>query len=137
MNLKLALLLAGAMTLIITSVPMVADAQANSLTQTFPALAGINLTSQQQNQINQLRQSTRSQVESILTPPQRDQLKTAIDQGNTLRDAIAEISLSLGQKRQLRDVFQSVQQQMATILTPEQQQQLRQNVQTIQSRQTP
>lgn len=126
MKLKLIALAAGTL-LLLSSLN---GGQVQAQTNPFPALNGIELTQQQQTQLTQLRQQTRAQVETILTPQQREQLKAAIAQRQNLQSAIATLNLTAQQKDQLRQVFQSVRAEVSTILTPEQQQQIRRNIRT-------
>lgn len=100
----------------------------NAQTDPFPALAGLELTQQQQTQLTQLRQQTRTQVESILTPQQREQFKATLIEKKSLQSAIAALNLTPQQTDQLRQVLQSARTQVSSILTPEQQQQLRQKI---------
>ncbi len=69
---------------------MVNRAQAEAM-PLAPILSGLELTQQQQTQVTQLRSQTRQQVESILNPAQREQLKTIMAQGQQLQQAIAGI----------------------------------------------
>jgi periplasmic protein CpxP/Spy len=91
-------------------------------------LSGLNLTQQQQDQIDQIRNQMRSQVESILSETQRTQIRTAMQQGQDFRAAAAAANISDDQQAQIRQVFQASRQQMASILTPDQQQQLQQHM---------
>jgi periplasmic protein CpxP/Spy len=91
-------------------------------------LSGLNLTQQQQDQIDQIRNQTRSQVESILSETQRTQIRTAMQQGQDFRAAAAAANVSADQQAQIRQIFQASRQQMASVLTPDQQQQLQQHM---------
>jgi len=124
MKTKLIAIAAGTLLSLMTLNGGHAQAQADL----FPALAGLNLTEQQQNQLDNLRQQTHAQIEEILTADQEAQLQTAWTERTGLRDAIANLNLTSQQRDQLRQVFQSSRSDFSSILTPEQQQQLRQTV---------
>lgn len=124
MKLKLIALAAGTVLLLSSINVGLVKAQ----TDPFPALAGIELTQQQQAQMTQLRQQTLTQVQSILTPQQQEQLKTVMAQRQNLQSAIAALNLTPQQKDQLRQVLMAARTQASSILTPEQQQQLRRNI---------
>lgn len=124
MKLKLIALAAGTVFFLAPFNPGLVQAQ----TEVFPILEGIELTEQQQTQLDELRQQTRAQVEEILTEEQREQFITTLTEEQNLRNAIAALNLTDQQKEQLRPVFQSVRTQMGDILTPEQRQQLRENI---------
>jgi len=94
----------------------------------FRELPGLNLTQQQQEQLDQIRSQTRSQIESILSETQRSQIRTAMQQGQGLRRAAVAANVSADQQAQIRQIFQASRQQMASVLTPEQQQQIQQYV---------
>lgn len=83
----------------------------------------LNLTEDQKTQLNQLRQSARTQVETILTPEQRQQLETALSKGEGFLEIFE--SLDDGQRAQLRALLRSSRQDMAAVLTADQQQELR------------
>lgn len=122
---------AGVLVIISSFPAFVANAQAQpqqSLTQMFPALAGIQLTPEQVTQLEQLRGQTRTQVMNILTPEQQIQLQATMAQAKELRSAVSAMNLSQQQRSQLQGIFQSVRSQLNAILTPEQQRQLMQNI---------
>ncbi|CAN1209197.1 Spy/CpxP family protein refolding chaperone [Tumidithrix helvetica PCC 7403] len=88
----------------------------------------LGLTEQQKTQLDQIRKSTRSQIEGIVTPEQKQQVKTAIANGEDMKDAMDTI-LSTEQKAQIRSIMQASRKQMQAVLTPEQQQKMRQHMQ--------
>ncbi len=106
---------------------MVNRAQAEPMSLA-PILSGLQLTQQQQAQVTQLRSQTRQQVESILNPAQREQLKTITAQGQQLQQAIATLNLSVEQKAQLRQVMQSARTDFSTMLTLQQKQKIQQTI---------
>jgi periplasmic protein CpxP/Spy len=114
-------------------IPSVAQADENSLTQLFPALTGVQLTSEQQTQLETLSDQTISQVQNVLTPEQHTQFKSALSQGKGIRVAAQSLNLSIKQKLQLHNILQPLQAHLGTILTPAQQKQVRQNAQASQA----
>lgn len=124
--------LAGAIVLISPLVGTIVRAESAPIqsfpTQEFPVLQGINLTSQQQAQLVQIRTQTRSQMQQILSAEQRNQFKSALEQGLGLQQAIAAMNLTPTQQTQVREVLQNSRKQMSSVLTPEQKQQLLKNL---------
>jgi LTXXQ motif family protein len=96
--------------------------------QTVPLIqlpTTLNLSAQQQAQINQLRQTTRAQISTILSSQQIEQLAVALRKERKPMAAIASLNLPWAQKRQLTRILRDARQQALAILTPEQAQQLR------------
>jgi Spy/CpxP family protein refolding chaperone len=112
--------------------PSIAQTDSNSLTQLFPALIGVQLTPEQQSQLETLSNQVLSQVQRVLTPEQDAQFNSALSQGQGIRVAAQSLNLSMKQRLQLRHLLQPLQAQLGTILTPTQQQQVQQNAQTLQ-----
>ena len=112
--------------------PTVVRADDNSLAQLFPALVGVQLTSAQQTQLEDLSEQILPQVQNLLSPGQRVQFNTALSQGKGVRVALLSLDLSVGQRQQILKLLQPMRSQLAIILTPEQQQQIRQNVRALQ-----
>jgi len=118
--------LIGATTIALTLTPAIVKAQsASAPAPLMDALEQLNLTSNQEAQLAEIRRNTQAQVAQILTSEQRSQFRTSREQGNTVRTAIAAMNLSDDQKTQLRQIFQNSRQAVSQILTPEQQQQAR------------
>jgi Spy/CpxP family protein refolding chaperone len=92
----------------------------------FPALEGIDLTSEQQEQIEQIRRELRPEFEAILplpnlTPEQQNQLNS----GQSVRISLPTPTIEQQAKlAQLREVYR---QKVEAILTPEQKEQFRHN----------
>lgn len=128
MTSRLVAVLSGALILISPFPTVMAHAQTQPLTQTFPALSGIQLTPEQTAQLQQLQTQTRTQVMNVLTPEQQSQLQTTIAEAKELRSALNSMNLTQQQRSQLQSIFQSVRSQLNTILTPEQRRQLMQNL---------
>jgi LTXXQ motif family protein len=127
----IALMISG-LALTTPAVTPAAYSEANSLTQLFPALVGIQLMPAQQTQLMQLSQQTLPQIQQLLSAEQLSQFNTALKQGQTVRLALTSLDLSIPQQFKLRNVMQSVRSQLTHILTPEQQEQLMQNARSLQ-----
>ena len=93
-----------------------------------PALEGVNISPTQQESLDGIRQSTRSQVESILSPEQQQQFRASLESGQDMRTAVTSLNLSSEQQQQLRTVWQSSVTQLRETITPEQRNQIRQNL---------
>jgi hypothetical protein len=113
------------------TVPMVSYAQ-SSLTQMFPILQGISLTSQQTTQIEALRDQMLPQLFQVLTPVQKTQLQAELATGKGLRASVLLLNLSMPQRLKMMPLLQGMQSQVTQILTPAQQQQARQNLRALQ-----
>ncbi|HLO87935.1 MAG TPA: P pilus assembly/Cpx signaling pathway, periplasmic inhibitor/zinc-resistance associated protein [Nostocaceae cyanobacterium] len=142
MQLKKLALIAGAVALTLTATPFTVQAQTTSSRPLLAQQAGkkgpwqeLGLTDAQKQQIKQINQNTRAQIEAVFTPEQRAKLqaaKQARGQGQRQRGKEVWQSLNLtdAQKAQIRQIKESSQKQITAVLTPEQQaklQQLRQN----------
>lgn len=73
-----------------------------------------------------LRQKTKEQIMAVLTPSQRSQLASALQSGQSFRQAMRSLNLTDAQKQQIRAIRESSRQQRLAILTPEQRAQLEQ-----------
>ena len=141
--------LAGAITtlsfasaLIVAGTPLIAKAEP---TQTSPAppgqvqhqspMAGVQLTQQQKDKLDQIRSNTRTQIEKILTPEQQNRYKAALQAGQGRQTAVAAMNLTEAQKTQLRQVVESAKSQASAVFTPQQKQQIQQNLQQMQQNQ--
>ncbi len=139
MKLKLMPMLVGAIALTLAATPLAVKAQANTSGQMLISegqkqgrWAALNLTQEQRDQMAQIRQQTRSQIEALLTPEQRDKFKAAMESKQGRRAAIAAMNLSDAQKTQMRAIKESAKSKIDAILTQEQRQQLQQMRQTRQ-----
>ena len=111
----------------------------------------LNLTPEQQTQINQIRQNERSQIDAILTAEQKAQLqrerenrKSQAGENQTpatprqneemRRTPFASLNLTDEQRTQIETVHRAAMQQMETVLTPEQRQKLQEFQQQRQQR---
>ena len=74
--------------------------------------------------MEQIQRNTRSQMEAILTPEQKQRFQAALEQRQGMRAAIAAMNLSPEQQTQLRNIMQAARTQKDAILTSQQKQQL-------------
>lgn len=105
---------------------VVADvAQAQPLVAiSFPGLQSVDL-SQQKELLEQLETDILPQIESILSPEQRQQFKTAVTDGTSFRKAFKSLALTPDQKAKLGTLFKSLpKRDIFTSLTPEQKKQI-------------
>jgi Spy/CpxP family protein refolding chaperone len=125
-------ILAGLSSLILQLAPVPALAQTTPApvdpAQIFAVLEDLNLSPEQKTQLQQLAQSTRSQIEAILTPEQLDLLRSKMAEGQRLREVLPQLELTLEQRRQVLPITQSARAQVNSILTPEQQEQIQQSL---------
>ena len=107
-------------------------------------LANLNLTSDQKARMRELQQDTRKQIEAVLTPTQREQYRTALqnrmrgmrDSNTNLNSSsmprggqqnmLTSLNLSQSQKSQIAQIMQLSRRQMDNILTDSQRAQLQQ-----------
>lgn len=100
-----------------------------SLTDLFPLLAGAEILPQQKEQLIQLHQTTRCQIDKIITNTQQSQFNAAFSQSGNFGKAICAMNLNSEQWLQLRRVFESSCTKLANLLTPQQERQILQNLQ--------
>ena len=103
----------------------IAQAQARP-DKVSPRFEQLGLTQEQRDKIAEIRRNTRTQVEAVFTPEQRQQLETARESKQRRREAIASINLTPEQKTRLQQIRQSAKSQFDAVLTPEQRQKLQQ-----------
>lgn len=85
-----------------------------------PALAALNLSTDQQAQVQQVQALAQAQVQTILNPQQWQQLQSLQSSGANKQAALAQLNLSGKQKSQLQEVEGLVQQRILSILTDQQ-----------------
>lgn len=126
MKVKPSLFIAGIAAIAITAAPTVVQAELNNSRMSG---AELNLTAEQKSQLQQIGQETRSQIESVLTPQQREQLKANLSQrsrtGNR-QASTAQLNLSNEQISKIQKIKKSSKEQMQAVLTPEQLEKIRQ-----------
>lgn len=103
----------------------------------------LNLTSEQQTQMQQIHENERSQIENILTAEQKAQLETARENQGTPRrgenrgmpgQRFASLNLTDEQRSQIESIRSTAREQMDAMLTSEQRQQMEQHRQQHQER---
>lgn len=135
LNIKLLPLLAGAVSLSLSAANVLpAFAQANTPAapterSQFRKQNILNLTPEQQEKMQQIRQSRQAQIENILTAEQKAKLKAARENGENPRQVFASLNLTAEQRSQMQEIKRSSREQVNAILTPEQRQQLQQHQQ--------
>jgi len=135
MQLKFIPVLASAIALSIATTPLAAKAEPNAPAQQTIAQAQdkvphrferLGLTQAQRDKMAEIRRNTRTQVEAVFTPEQRQQLETARESRQRRREAMASLNLTPAQKTRLQQIRQSAKSQFEAVLTPEQRQKLQQ-----------
>lgn len=149
MKLKNLSLIAAAIALSLTAVPFAVNAQVNpqTPTQVKPARQGpferLGLNEEQKTKIKEIRRNSRTQMEGILSPEQKQQLQAAKqerqgqprqERGQRPGKNFASLNLTPEQKTKMREIRESEKNQIQAILTPEQQQQLKQFQDNMRSR---
>lgn len=128
-------ILAGLLALTVTAAPQyVAQAQSNQPNQSSPQQGqrpgpNVQLTEQQKARLAEIQRNTRTQIERILTPQQREQMKAAMQNRQNRKDGFAAMNLSSQQKTQLQTIIRSARSQSEAVLTPQQRQQIQQYIQ--------
>ncbi|QNP28958.1 Spy/CpxP family protein refolding chaperone [Cylindrospermopsis curvispora] len=121
-----------------------AERQVNQTRQRRDPFQRLNLTSEQQAKIREIRRDTHSKIEGILTPEQKIKFQAAVKQHQIeypnpgeskpryhgrrghMGDVLRSLGLTDGQKNQIREIRASSRQQIQSVLTPEQKAQLQQ-----------
>lgn len=136
MKFKITSILAGLLALTVTAAPLAAQAQSEKPNQSSPQQgqnrdrkADVQLTEQQKARLAEIRRNTRTQIEKILTPQQREQMKAAMQNRQNRRDGFDAMNLSSEQKTQLQAIMRSARSQSEAVLTPQQREQIRQYMQ--------
>ncbi|TAF12265.1 MAG: P pilus assembly/Cpx signaling pathway, periplasmic inhibitor/zinc-resistance associated protein [Nostocales cyanobacterium] len=152
MNRKTLSFIAAAFALTLTATPFVAQAQ-----QTDPSRQPgkefaekgpwkkLGLTDAQKARMQEIRRNTRAEMDKVLTPAQKDQLKAAMQerrgqrsagegQGQWKKDIFASLNLTEAQKTRMGEIKQSSKQQMEAVLTPAQREQMKQMQESWKSR---
>ncbi|OKH53889.1 hypothetical protein NIES2101_09030 [Calothrix sp. HK-06] len=93
--------------------------------------AKLNLSDTQKQQLRQIEQDTRKQIEAVYTPDQLATLKAAREQHKQgqhggRRDIMKSLNLSDAQKAQIKQIREAQKAKMDSVFTSEQKQQLQQ-----------
>jgi Spy/CpxP family protein refolding chaperone len=81
----------------------------------------LNLTADQKTKLEQLHATTRTQMDAVFTPEQRQQAKLRQEQHRAMGDKWKSLNLTVEQKAKIKEIRQSSKTQFNAILTPEQQ----------------
>ncbi len=135
MKLKITSILAGILALGAIATPIIAHAETTPDSDGLGPIpqqifSSLNLTAAQKAQLKQIGQSTRSQIQGLLTPQQQQQMQQVRAEGQKLREMVKGLNLTLEQKTKIREIMQASRQQMEGVLTPQQREQLRQQIQS-------
>ena len=130
MQLKIASIMAGVLGTTVLATSAVAYQISQSLPTSNPATGttislpslpeNLALTSQQEEDIADINEDLRSQMEAILSSDQENLLYEALEAGEHMRSALMSLNLSSEQKGELRQAIQSAQSDIQDILTEEQ-----------------
>ncbi len=141
MKLKTLSLIAGTLALTVIATPFAVQAQTGSPSpqphkewHKNGPYKSLNLTPDQKAQIKTIHESTRSQIQAVLTPAQQAQLKAerakhkaehqqGQHQGGERKKGgmFGSLNLSADQKAQIKQIRESEKQQVQAVLTPDQQ----------------
>ena len=124
-KLKYLSLLAGMISLA-TSVAIVPVVLAQSNTPPAPP-NWLNLTSEQQAKMQQIRQAEQQQMDNILTAEQKARLETARQNREDPHRVFESLNLTDDQKAKIQELRRTSKEQMDAILTAEQRQQMQQH----------
>jgi Spy/CpxP family protein refolding chaperone len=144
MKMKLKSVLAGVLTLgqasaiaaltatAITLTPVAAKAQSvNPITEIFPVLTGVDLTTAQKIQLADLGSSIQTEIGKIVSPEQRKQFQTSLGEGKGFAEALATMNITPDQQKQMQAMFVSVRTQVVSTFTPVQRQKILENMKSL------
>lgn len=107
------------------------------------------MNSEQKAKMKEIHTNTRAQIDAILTPEQKNKLKTAMEKRKAERqqrqgqhysghekkgDIFNSLNLTDKQKDQIKQIHDSERQKMQAILTPQQQEQMKKFRENMRSR---
>ncbi len=142
MKIKMIPMLASAIALSVVVAPFAVKAHTLSSGQPLIAQAqtgyqkhqkqwkNINLTDAQKQQLRQIHEDTRSQIEGVLTPEQKAKLaefkkqKPSGQNRENRQDIMSSLNLTDAQKAQIKQIRQQQKEKMDAVFTPEQKQQI-------------
>ncbi|MEA5574861.1 P pilus assembly/Cpx signaling pathway, periplasmic inhibitor/zinc-resistance associated protein [Anabaena sp. UHCC 0451] len=139
--------IAAAFALTLTATPFVAQAQQTApspqagkeFTQKGP-WKKLGLTDEQKAKMQEIGRNTRAEMDKVLTPAQKEQLKAQMQErrnqrsqgegrsegkGRGKREPFASLNLTEAQKTRIQEIRKSSKQQMEAVLTPAQREQLK------------
>ncbi|MCC5639651.1 hypothetical protein LC593_28265 [Nostoc sp. CHAB 5844] len=95
----------------------VISAQSNQATSNFIAYSDADLTPQERQQLQALRQRRNKEINKILNLAQREKLKEQLRSGNNLSQAIEALDLHPDQQKMIKAVMQLINLKMKAILS--------------------
>ncbi|MGD1913553.1 MAG: P pilus assembly/Cpx signaling pathway, periplasmic inhibitor/zinc-resistance associated protein [Rivularia sp. (in: cyanobacteria)] len=122
MKLKKLSILAGAVAVAFSITPLAVNAQVNSnapqrVSQAKPqSPPDLKLSQKQIGEINEIRSDTRTKIQNVLTPKQREKIKTDLEAGKNARQVFASIQFSQQQQNELKNIMETSQRQMEGVL---------------------
>jgi periplasmic protein CpxP/Spy len=130
-------ILAGAIALSLTAAPFSANAkpvQQLAQAQQQPSVAPppqIQLNAKQQEQVKKINADVRKQIDTVLSPTQRTQLRKSLQARRNPQEITQDLKLTQDQGRRLQQIVAASQKKIfETVLTPQQQNQIRQYYQS-------
>ena len=126
MKLKKLSLLASAIAIAFSIIPLAANAQVNSnVSQKIsqanrPSPPDLKLSEPQIEKIKEIRSNTRTEIQNVLTDQQRQKIQSDLQAGKDARQVFASIQFTQQQQNQLRNIMEKSQQDMEKVLTPAQ-----------------
>ncbi|MDY6940716.1 MAG: hypothetical protein SWY16_24040 [Cyanobacteriota bacterium] len=91
-----------------------------------PIFSELNLTAEQQEQIDQLWEDKVARIQGILTLEQLEQFQALRSEAMQMRQRVEQLNLTQEQREQIQDIMRDM--QLGDILTDEQKQQLRESM---------
>jgi hypothetical protein len=111
--------------------PVAAKAQTASVTDVFPILSGVELTTQQKIQLIELASNLQSQIGQIVTPEQQNRFRTALGQGQGFAEALAAMNITPEQQTRLQGVLTTARPQIVSTFTQAQRQIILENMRSL------
>ncbi|MEO8893443.1 MAG: hypothetical protein ABI417_18290 [Coleofasciculaceae cyanobacterium] len=116
----------------ITLTPVAAKAQSvNPITEIFPVLTGVDLTTAQKIQLADLGSSIQTEIGKIVSPEQRKQFQASLGEGKGFAEALATMNITPDQQKQMQAMFVSVRTQVVSTFTPVQRQKILENMKSL------
>jgi hypothetical protein len=120
----------AATTIVLT--PIAVKAQSvGPITEIFPVLSGVDLTTQQKIQLAEIASNVQTEIGKIVTSDQQKQFRAALGQGKGFPEALAAMNVTPEQQKQLQGVFVSVRTQLVSTFTQAQRQKILDNMRSL------
>ncbi len=126
MNLNLIKLLPGLLlATTLASVPLIpAFAQPISVVAQAKPVLDLNLTPTQKKQLKEIQETTRGEIQKLLTPEQMTQFTEARNKGKSFSKAMATVKLTSEQKAKISEIKKQGRVKEDAVLTDEQRQRM-------------